>query len=73
MAFVINTRGLTDALGIILLASGAFSGLSFHATHIGIHGADHSHAQEITVGIVLMVLGVMVLVANNRNDKSRRR
>jgi len=66
MAFVIDTRGLTDALGIILLSSGAFAGLSFHATHIGIHGADHSHAQEIVIGIILMVIGVLILIANNR-------
>ena len=73
MASAFDLRGLADAIGIVLLASGSFVGLSFHATHIGIHGADHSHAQEIIVGIVLMIMGVGILILNNRTGKKMKR
>ncbi len=64
----VDFSGLLNAIGIILLAAGAFAGLSVHATHLGIHHADHSHVQEIAIGIILMVVGVVILVLNSRQN-----
>jgi hypothetical protein len=58
-----------NVVGIILLASGAFTGLSVHAIHIGVHHADHTHTTEIAMGIVMLVLGVLLLVWNNQPEK----
>ena len=66
MASSIDFKGLINAFGIILLASGAFAGLSVHATHLGVHHSDHSHAQQIIIGSILMVGGVLILIVNSR-------
>ncbi len=58
-------REFLNAVGIILLATGAFAGLSVHAVHIGVHPGYHSHVQEITIGILLMITGLGILILNN--------
>ena len=50
----------------ILMFIGFFIALLPHATHIAAeHSGEHSHAKEITIGLIIGISSLIVLIYNN--------
>mgnify|MGYP001615068551 CR=1 FL=1 len=63
---------IVDIVATVFLFLGFLLALSPHATHIPAdHSVYHSHAKEITVGLIIGISSLLVLVYHNKALKTR--
>lgn len=56
---------LIDALATIILFAGMFMAFLPHALHARA-GLENSHVEHVVLGIALVILGLGILIYNNR-------
>ena len=59
-------KNLVDVIGTILLVVGFLLAFLPHATHVAVGLEETSHLQHVIFGIALVVVGLGILVYNNK-------
>ena len=66
-SFLVMNKKYIDVITTVLMFIGFFIALLPHATHISAeHSAEHSHAKEITIGLIIGISSLIVLIYNNK-------
>ena len=66
------SKKAVDIVATVFLFLGFFLALSPHATHIAAdHSQYHSHAKEITIGLIVGISSLLVLIYNNNALKAK--
>ena len=65
---------IVDVIGTILLVIGMFLAFLPHAVHIAV-GLDNetSHAKHVVTGMILVVIGLGILIYNNKALKIQKK
>ena len=65
--FLITKKDYLNIIFTILMFIGFFIALLPHATHIAAeHSVEHSHAKEITMGLIMGITSLIALIYNNK-------
>ena len=66
------SKKIIDIVAIVFMFLGFLLALSPHATHISAdHSVYHSHAKEITIGLIVGISSLLVLIYINKALKAK--